>query len=606
MPDASSDDSAQARDERRPPRAAGRSLSREPGAAAPAAEEPSLRRLALSRTGVLVLAVVTVCSFGARIVAVSGTHRYNRIYVDSVRFLEIAALLEPGRPGLTQVPELVSEPLYGVMIHYAQYLMPDWLMAARVVALVSAALAGPVLCLFAWWLDRTMLTGLLAGLMYALSQPLVVIGAISYSDCPFLLFLALGLWALLAFVRAMTVWRAALAALGFGLAWATRAAGMLFAVAAMATCFYALVVRLRAPRGAARRASKFQALVAVCVLVAGSAAVGVAPGVWMRRRAEGLRPEYSHAKGALLDGQLFAIGGGHRDQQYFRLNADCTEFVRYDLKDMSWGEFIRRHGAGQLRAAVHNICQNIGEIIPSILQPFAVLFLPLAVGMIRFWQRRPAGEILAFVLFALPVVAVVPLIQMQGRYVLPLALAGFPLAACGLSAIRARAAGETAGRRRFLKALVLLSVVAFVGHGLYETKQVRDRPYTKWAYRDAVEWIRQRHGTAFDFAVMSRWRGPYALLKCENVDPPTDGLERLLRYCRHTNTRYILLGWLELERNKHLREAFADAAEVTVDGGRLTVVARFSRPDEADVRVVEVVQTPATPAGPATRPAADG
>jgi hypothetical protein len=532
---------------------------------------------------------LTALSAAVHAVAVQGSHD---IPTDTSGFLRVVALMQD-RAGLVKAPRRMTNPLYPILILAFDAFTGDWLLAARLAALVPSVLITPALFLLGLWLDRRLWTGVVAGLLTALSTPLVTVGVWPVSEPLFLLLAAVVLLSWLAFLR-RPGWRLGVfMGVCAGLATACRSEGLYYTAAIALSGGWVIWRRLRrggaAPGAAPPRRRAALALLGflVVALVLGQGAL-----LGVRSLAADLPSNYAYLKQAMLSGQTYALEGwSHRETVVHTLNDDCTEIARDDWRDISWGDFIRRYGRRQLLAGLISIKRMLVEGLPEALNPLVILFLPLAVGLLAFWRERPLHDTFVVALFIFPSLALLPFIQYQPRYFFPVTLVALPLVAMGLRRMLAGSRASRPARRRVVAAVVALILAAYAGLGSLEVAKLASRPDTDAPYRRACRWIRERHGEEFDFAVMSRWEAAYAYLRCRKPRLAVDPLDRLVRYCRHTGTRYILLGPKDAYHNRHLAEAFEHAGEVDVGTVRLKVVARFGR-EGSLVRVVELQPRP--------------
>jgi hypothetical protein len=532
---------------------------------------------------------LTALSAAVHAVAVQGSHD---IPTDTSGFLRVVALMQD-RAGLVKAPRRMTNPLYPILILGFDAFTGDWLLAARLAALVPSVLITPALFLLGLWLDRRLWTGVLAGLLTALSTPLVTVGVWPVSEPLFLLVAAAVLLSWLAFLR-RPGWRLGVfMGVCAGLATACRSEGLYYTVAIALSGGWVAWRGLRRGGAAAPAApSRRRAVLAVLIFLLVALVLGQGILLGVRSMGSDLPSNYAYLKQIMLSGQIYALDGWpERERVVHTLNDDCTEIARDDWRDISWGEFLRRYGRRQLLAAMVNIKKMLVEGLPEALYPLMILFLPLALGLVAFWRERPLHDTFVVALFIFPGVVLLPFVQYQPRFFFPVTLVALPLVAMGLRRMLAGVRASRPARRRVVAAVVALILAGYVGLGALEVAKLASRPDTDAPYRRACRWIRQRHGEEFDFAVMSRWEAAYAYLRCRKPRLAVDPLDRLVGYCRHTGTRYILLGPKDAYHNRHLAEAFEHADEVDVGAVRLKVVARFGR-EGSLVRLIEVQPRP--------------
>lgn len=537
--------------------------------------------------------LVTVLAAMLRLLALHGSHWLPS---DTNPFLYLVARMQGPTPD--QEPNVVatvlyrlSHPVYAVLIYLTQQLTGDWLVAARWAALLPGIFVPAVVCLIVWQLDARWSSGVFAGILAAVSWPLIDRSVLPMPDMPFVFVSALLLLSAIALLRRPSIARAAVTGLLAGVAAATRPNGFFYIVTVAIPFALTLWQTARAKQQSDGVSRAHAAKAALLLVVLGGVFLLTARGPsWLFSPiAKGLQAPKSSLVGNLLSEPMFAKGKRYRDERVYSLNHDCTELnFTVSQQPLSLSEQLRRYGKDHLLAVAHNFKTLLVHTIPRILQPMALLFLPLALGLLWVIRHRPFSEILLLTLFLFPFLCIIPLLELHDNYILPITVVAVPLAGIGLTRLCSDSELLPNVQRRTLSAAAILLVTTIAGFGAYEAALQYRRADKTVTYRQSAQWIKDKHGDKFDFAVMSRYHGMYAYLKCTKTSLPVDTLDRVARYCRHTNTRYIVVGPEELEHNEDLRKALAEKEVIEVPDATFKVVATFNAPWNEPVRLVEV------------------
>jgi hypothetical protein len=552
-----------------------------------AAGERISPRKALSALGACLL-----CSALLHLVAVRGAKPPGGLepgYSDTNEYLEVVALLRGLPPFGTKVPFRVEHPLYPLLIASAGVFTSDWVKAAQIAALVPSALIAPVLCLTAWVLDARFWSGFLAGMVGAFSWPLVAAGISTLSDAPFTFFSALSLLSGLLFLKSPGPARALAAGAAAGLAWCTKGPGLFYLVAVVVAYLVQLSVRPKgkAPGRPTRLTGRTPA-VACLALVATFFAVGKGPALILRSHASGLRPHHDYLKEAVID-ESFArsLGWDQYHRAVFSLNEDCTDFAGgYQLP---WSDVLREYGRHYAAALKLNVLRQLETEPLAAMVPFTLVFLPLAVGLVLVWQHNPLCELVLIALFAAPYILIIPLITLEARFLVPAAAAATPLTGIGLAHVMLYREHAVPAKRRAATGLGCCLLLVFALYGTAQAYRQSKQPgdESDLRYRQACGWILEDNRDR-DATVMSSNWSVYAYTRLHMTTLPSDPLGRVARYCRNTNTRYIVLGPADRKNNPAVFKAFEKAdATAHVGGAVLRVAASFGEGDRV-VRVVRV------------------
>jgi len=544
------------------------------------AATPGLRRFATRKGAVFVFILI---------LAVSGVLRFRAAKVarsipsDTRGFLEVVAMVEGKLGAREYVPQRISNPLYSVLILFGLNFTDDWLKAANGVAMGMSLLLPLLVCLVAWRFEERLWAGALAGLLAAASSPLVRLSTVPLATATFMVFYTLTLLVCLTFVRRPTVRLALLGGAVGGLAWATWGPG-LFCVVAMGIPMLMALRRSQAPdlpRG--RALGMLAAFLAAFVLF------GRGPGLALSPYAKGLKPSVPYVKACIVEGGMYLHGPRYRDEQVYALNEDCTEFRMYEeYHDTSLHDLLHKYGGNQFQAYVRNLGKSFSLALPKALSPFFLLFLPFAVGIIYLWRDCPLLELRVLVLFAFPFLAIIPGIQLNDRYIYPVAPLLLPIVGVGLvrmwSSVRA-----LVRRPRTARVAVLVIVLGALAYGYRRSRVLSEEPGWAAAYEEACLWLREKHKDDSDVAVMARYHGAYAWLRLAMVPLPVDDIPRVARYCLNSGTRYIIVSPMEFAHNKHLRNTLRYRTSVKAGPAILKIVYTARKGGSDPVRVLEVI-----------------
>jgi hypothetical protein len=507
------------------------------------------------RKALLVVLCVTVLAVALRLVVAK---HERRVPSDTRCFLEVVAMIR-GELGQREVtPQRVGSPLYPLLILLGMQFRLDWLVSAERVALVASSLTPAAFCLIGWALEQKLGVGLVAG-------RLVAQGVTPLAGALYILLIALALLTSLALLRRPTVrWATLAGALG-GLAWATWGIGGFCLVATGLPLVVSLRERRKAGEVAPRQAWGLLGAFLVALVVCGQG-----PAIAIRPYARGLKPPLPYLKACLVEGSLYAEGTTHRDRVVYTLNDDCTGFAyQEEIRRHTLLQLLRKYGGQQFTAFLKNVDTCVRELLPRVLSPFLLLFIPLGLGLQEVARRRPWPEPLLLLLFAVPYLLIVPAIQLQPRYVYGITAVAFPVAALGFAHLWA----WPGPRRRLARAgglaILVYALVSGEQAARHFFEEERDEAY---AYRKACEWLVEQTGRDFDYFVMSRYQGAFAFFRRNHIHMPVDEPERVARFCRNTNTRYILYGKLEKFHNLDLLRALGGHRRCVIEGMNFAIV----------------------------------
>ena len=451
------------------------------------------------------------------------------LHSDSPAFLQVVALLR-GEWHSAIVPFRIEYPVYPYVTFLINHMVANWLLAAKLAAFLPSVLV-PVLIFAATLIitpNRT--AALCAGFLTASSPNLILIGAAPLYDSTFIFATALFLLVGFLFIR-KPKWVYGIAmGLVLGLAWASRGLGLFLAPAFLAAVFVL-------PGVSPRRKSGL--LLASIVVMLITASLIKLPA---KRAAAHLAPDQTNCfKEVMADGIRYA--GGSRDAIVYRLNDSATAFEvdESGICSMTWKQYASRYLKDQAKSFAVNFKRIILDDLVTILSPFLVLFVPITLGSARFVRRENLPDAVLLGATCISFLILVPAIQYQDRYLLPLLLPVAIVAGIGCAALL-----EEGKRGRWVLAiLTLLALVAAID-GFRHTLA---RDESEANYRKASEWIVAHNGKDFDFAVFERHHGVYAYLKHGSVMLPVDEPSRVMRYAEHMHVRYLLAGPEERRHN---------------------------------------------------------
>ena len=582
---------------------------------APTADVSVPRRNAPLRWRILAAVGCTAVSAVMHLLTMQGP---SRIMSDTNTYIEVAALLH-GRPTLdAATPFRVGHgPLYGLATYVSTLLVEDWQRAAQLAALLSSILVAPVVCLIAWQLDRRLLSGLLAGMAAALSAALTSMGSVPMSESLFVLLTALYVAASITFLRRPGVATGAATGLFAGLAWATRGPGIAYPLITLVALVAAGPVsipgyrearfvvtafmrslagfRRKAPmnRGTTNGSNRFLHVPAALALVLAFVVAGKTPTLLLCPYV-GDRPPSNIGSYAKL--QLVWQGSRYTDVPYefadlqYRLNDDCTNHLLAEVINRPWSVLLSEFGRGQLLAYLANLRRNVTVVMPELLYPLAVTFLPLAIGMVLLWRRSQTGVLVLLLLFGLLHLVAIPLAGPDSRYVLPLLTVAMPAIGIGMGELAGYGGHSDRGRTLLARAAAAVLMVLLVALNVYGVCQETSEEDTQETYRRACTWLSGR-GTGPEDVFLVFHRNAYTFLGCRRTVPlPRDSLDRVARYCRHVGADYVITSTSRgVPHNRHLAEAVDTGGESLIrEGVEFRPIARFGDPAEEEIRVFEL------------------
>jgi len=540
----------------------------------------SLWRFATSKEAVLVFLLILVVSV---ILRVRAAKEARSIPSDTRGFLEVVAMAQGELGAREYVPQRVSNPLYSILILFGLNFTDDWLTASKGVVMAMSLVLPLLVCLVAWRFEQRLWAGALAGLLAAASSPLIRLSTVPLATATFIVFYTLTLLVCLAFVRKPTLRLAMLGGAFGGLAWATWGPG-LFCLIAMGLPMLMAMRRSEAPDLPRGRA--FGMLAAFFVAFV---ACGRGPSLALQPYAKGLKPSVPYVKACIVEGGMYLQGPRYRDEQVYALNEDCTEFRMYEeYHNTSLLDLVRKYGGNQFQAYVRNLGKSFSVALPKALSPFFLLFLPFAIGIIHLWRDCPFLDLRVLVLFAFPFLAIIPGIQLNDRYIYPVAPLLLPVIGVGL--VRMWSSVRVLVRRpRTARVAMVVIVLGTLAYGYRRSRVLSGEHGWAEAYKEACLWLREKHKGESDVAVMARYHGAYAWLRMAMVPLPVDDIPRVTRYCLNSGTRYIIVSPMEFAHNKHLRNTLRYKTSVKVGPAILRIVYTAREGGSDPVRVLEVV-----------------
>ncbi len=505
---------------------------------------------------------------------------------DTIAFLDVARLLN-GAPPTQQIPFRIEYPLYPYLIFCLQAFWPDPLTAARIAAFLPSLLTPLVVFVIGWILERRVSSAMLAFFCAASSPALMDAAMMPLSDALFILLSALTVLAQLMLLRRPSLVSAASAGAAAGLAWAARGPGAWFPIALLGAFLTPNLAasehkgsNAESAANVVRRRGFYFSVSLVMFLLC-----GLGPRIPLYLLTRNRTPDPNQCvKQVIADGSLYARGVDYRDSRVYRLNQDCTTLASAELRlcELTWYDFVSRYGPDQIVAFALNMKRLVRRELTEILSPFAVLFLPLAIGVIHAASAQPLRVKLLGALFVFPFLVIIPAIQFQPRYLYPILIPATVVTGIGLSSMLR---GDWLARSPHKSCGPILGcvVVGLVGVIAIDAARSSQGDPSVWAsYRKACEWIKAEGRP--DVKVMSRYYGASVYLEDgRRLNLPSDSPERVGRYCLNTNTRYILWGPLEARHNRALERMMEVGTEVGIAGAVLTVTRTFEH-----VKVIEI------------------
>jgi len=544
-----------------------------------------MRRFLLSRKGLAALIALVLVSFALHLVAFRGG---RMVHSDTNWFLEVVSYIK-GEP-LTgnQVPQRISSPMYPFDILLVRYLVRDWLLSARIAAMIPSILLPCVICLVAWALDERFWSGVFAGFVAATSLSLLRTGITPLSESTFIFFSAVMLLAAILFLRKPSVLPALALGIAAGCAYAARGQGLFYCVVILISILLGAWTAGRA-NGRPGESRRLRPLLHCVLFVLAFVLVGRGPTKALQNLGRGLQPSEPYTKAVLLDGILYteqaASAQRLRNQLRYRLNEDCTDLLFADEVRLPWSGILKKYWKRLLRMYFVNFKLNLVRELPRAMTPFIVLFFPLALGMSAAAKRgSPAIEAL-LALFAAIYVFFIPAIQLHARYVVPITAAAFPLVGMGFARMLFPDDRKRPGKQAITRILSLLMLAFLLVNAAKWAYSRSVAPDLDKGYRAACAWIRAKR-LPRDVGVMARYRAVYAYARQRTVVLPIDAPERVARYCANAKVSYLLLGPVERKHNPDLA-ALMDAADAKATVGNFVfrVVQSFG---EGDGRVLVI------------------
>jgi len=475
---------------------------------------------------------------------------------DTATFLELAARWR-GLPGIddwSATPEpnpYAAYPLYSGVTYLASHIVGNFLQSARYVALGASVLVPVALVWCSRGFGQNLAPACWTGLWGLSSFAIVTAGVRPLSDSLFLLLSIVFLGFTLRWLSEPSLAHCLGAGIFAGLAGATRGQGLVWLVLFI-VCAY--IGRSNRPTGKILRMT--------VVFVALFLSI-----VWCSRLLV-VQPQtprlenYSHLREVLFDGALFSQGARLRDTVRYSLNDACTRLRAFDDIDRPWPDFIRRFRPLLLQGIERNLRDTFVRVLPQALAPIWCTLPLCAYGAIVLWRRREDGKFWLFALGVLPFLVVFPALQTNVRYALPVMAFVIPLAGIGASSL-----SEHSWRIGRMVVLVLAGFML-----LYQLTYVSflagEDDWCK-PYEKACQIIAEREPKSI---VMTRFHGAYCYLLRPKVSLPTDTLDRVLRYFRHTGATHLLVGPLERDHNAALRKLDARVGARLVVGDEVLIV----------------------------------
>jgi hypothetical protein len=274
------------------------------------------------------------------------------------------------------------------------------------------------------------------------------------------------------------------------------------------------------------------------------------------------------------------------------LNDNATDFkIAEVLKTITWLELIKAYGKTQVKAFAINLGRNLRDVLPSAIQPIFLIFLPLSLGMLRFWKRQKinlAYECL-LILYALPFIFIIPALQLQERYIYPINIVVIPFVGIGVVYLWETHLLSNSCKYlcRLFTVLLMIALLLYAMGVAYRTSQRNYYNAIKYNnYQKASEWI-VANSTQYDY-IMSRYHGIYAYVKRKKLSLPIDSLEKMAKYIQYTGTRYLVIGPYErFHNNEVLRFPAEKGKYIYVGEVRFDTVQTYGKNNKDMVMVVE-------------------
>lgn len=542
-------------------------------------------------TIVIGLMVCTLLSLFLHLLAFQGA-----FYVpsDTNDFLRLVALIRGEQVTMDRFPLHIGNPLYAVFIYFVDIVLQDWLASARLCAMLPSILTASVITCITWKLDHRYWSGILAGVVMAISWPLIDFGTVPLADSTFVFFSALSILFGVHLLSDITLRRAALFGIFAGLAWSTKGPGFFFLFAILICMF----VRWRfnnknnippahSGQTSERTLSNVLPVAVMCVIFI---AVGRGPTWILYSMTSDLKPAVPYSMLTVYDGRLIALTSTDREREMYSLNESCSDFKYKDvLATITWLELIKEHWRVQAKVFAFNLARNLGIVLPSTLQPFFLLFFPLSLGIVSLWQRRTmkCSCVCLLLLYALLYILFIPMIVLKPRYIYPIAVVAIPVVGIGLAELwRGEIfAGISNSRGYLCRILTVILLATFILYGIGRAYR-KAMSSSDIGYQKASEWLIAHSDK--DAYVMSRYHGVYAYTKRKKLSLPVDPLKRVAKYIRYTETRYLVIGPKERHHTKEaLHFPMERGKSIYVGGVEFATVQTYGETDNNRVLVIE-------------------
>lgn len=336
-------------------------------------------------------------------------HPWDGSLSDTLDFLRAIHFLAGQATG-PEAPFRLQYPVYPVL---------SLALSPVLASFIPAVIAPVIIFLAAWTIFRRMLPAILAGIVAAVSPPLLQYSGSRLYDSVFILATAVVALRLGQLVSKPTWSNAAFAGASCGIAWATRGQGVLYLAA------IPYVLWKVAP-------SRFWRLTWIALV--SFLAFGALPKLAMLLIVQhrGVQIENKACMKQLIeDGVLYSKGKEYRD-----LITYAPDYR--NPCDDSWGDFIRKHKVSYPRSVVANASHMLYGTIASAMNPFIVIAFPLSIGIyLMASSSRVCLGALGLIAAGLIVAAL--LIQLQDRYLFPLVVPMSIITAAGLNFLFDRA-----------------------------------------------------------------------------------------------------------------------------------------------------------------------
>lgn len=267
--------------------------------------------------------------------------------------------------------------------------------------------------------------------------------------------------------------------------------------------------------------------------------------------------QQSYIGHAFLEGSLDALGD--REQDAYKLNEDATNYiVTEQIREFSIDDIWRLKSTlpAKFISGWHLIGASFVEAVLKYFKAALLFIIPLIVLFILKRNEVDGWNQTGYLIsFSIPFIFLMPIIQMQESYLVPL----WPIFIIVLSWFISEAYNvEIIGKFTKPTAILIILIVVFVSlHHLYDFRS-REAMHSN-GYKLAGEFLKERGSP--DDTIMARDNTIYFYAGMRGYRPPSESLERTIKFCRHMGIDYFVLGPMERKERPELTQQIIELIE---------------------------------------------